>query len=95
MRHHDRGVSVDRLANDNSAAERARWLAELAEALDDARHVVKKLGAAHGEVGAVELYARIEAVRLEVQAIRLRRSCAGDWEFGPEWTDNIPWKRSA
>jgi hypothetical protein len=95
MRHHDRGVSVDRLANDNSAAERARWLAELAEALDDARLLVKALGAARGEIGPVELYARIEAVRLQVQAMRLRRSYGGQREFGPEWINDIPWKRSA
>jgi hypothetical protein len=83
------------LANDNSAAERARWLAELAAALDDARRVVKELGADDGEIGVVELYARIEAVRLEVQAIRLKRSCAPYREYDPEWTKDIPWKQSA
>jgi hypothetical protein len=95
MRDHDRGVCVDRFAIENSAAERARWLAELAEALDEARHVVKELGAAEGEMVAVELYTRIEAVRFEVQAIRLRRSYGRDREFGPEWIEDLPWKRSA
>jgi len=75
--------------------ERARWLGELAEALDDARRVVKQLGADEGDVATVELYARIEAVRVEIQMIRLRRSCGLGEEFGPEWTEDIPWKRSA
>jgi hypothetical protein len=74
---------------------RAVWLADLAAALDDARRLVKELGAADGRIEAIELYARIEAVRLEVQAMRLRRSCGCDQDFGPEWTNNIPWKRSA
>ena len=95
MRDHDRGVSVDRFAIENSAAERARWLAELSGALDDARHLVKELGAAEGDIDAVELYARIEAVRFEVQAIRLRRSYDRDQESGPEWMEDLPWKRSA
>lgn len=81
--------------NEISAAERARWLAELADALDDARQVTKQLGAAEGRIEAVELYARIEAVRLEVQAMRLSRSTEWDRNFDPEWTKNIPWKRSA
>jgi len=42
---------------------------------------------------AVELYARIEALRFEVQAMQLRRT-AQRLEFDPEWT-NLPWQRSA
>lgn len=80
--------------NENSGARRARWLAELADALDDARHLLKELGAGEGRVEALELYARIEAVRLEVIAMQLRRSC-GVRELGPEWTKNVPWRQSA
>ena len=83
-----------RVPIDDSAAMRARWLGELAEALQEARHLVKELEAADGGVEAVELYARIEAVRLEVQAIRIRRP-AGAREFSPEWTKDIPWRMSA
>lgn len=83
------------VSNENSAAARARWLAELADALDDARQLMKQLGAAEGRIEAVELYARIEAVRLEVQTMRLRRSTEGGGDSNPEWTKNIPWKRSA
>lgn len=84
-----------RVPNEDSAAQRARWLAELSDALDDARYLVNQLGAGDGRIEAVELYARIEAVRLEVQAMRLRRICGGSEDFGPEWTKDIPWKRSA
>jgi hypothetical protein len=84
---------VDRVTNRDAAAKRARWLAELGEALDDARQVTKQLGAAEGRIEMVELYARIEAVRLEVQAMRMRRPAARP-AFDPEWTD-LPWQRSA
>jgi hypothetical protein len=56
---------------------------------------MKELGAEEGRIEAVELYARIEAVRLEVQAMRLRRTYGGGADFGPEWTNDIPWERSA
>ena len=89
------GSLVVRVPNEDSAAQRARWLAELADALDDARHLVKELGAEEGRIEAVELYARIESVRLVVQAMRLRRSYGGGEDSRPEWTKDIPWKRSA
>jgi acyl-CoA reductase-like NAD-dependent aldehyde dehydrogenase len=81
--------------NEDSAARRARWLAELADALEEARRLIKQLGAAEGRIDAVELYARIEAVRLEVQAMRLRRSSAGGHKFDREWTKDFPWRCSA
>ena len=86
---------MDRVPNEDTAARRARWLAEVAEALDEARHVVKELGAERGRLEAVELYARIEAARLQVQALRIRRSYDGASNSGPEWMKDIPWKRSA
>jgi hypothetical protein len=84
---------VDRVTNADVAARRARWLAELGDALDEARRLTKKLGAAEGRIEAIELYARIEAVRFEVQAMRLRRT-AQHLKFDPEWTD-LPWQQSA
>lgn len=67
------------------AAQRARWLAELSEALDEARRLIKRLGAAEGQLESVELYARIEAVRLEIEAIRLGRRYASREEADPKW----------
>jgi hypothetical protein len=76
---------------------RARWLGELAAALEEARRLTKQLGADEGRIEAVELYARIEAVRLEIQAMRLTRSSGGGGgeSFDPDWTKDLPWKRSA
>ena len=75
---------------------RARWLGELAAALEEARRLTKQLGADEGRIEAVELYARIEAVRLEIQAMRLTRLSGGGGEsFDPDWTKDLPWKRSA
>lgn len=81
--------------NAGSAAERARWLAELADALDEARDLVRHLGIEEARIDAIDVAARIEAVRNEVQAIRLMRSAGGGQDFGPEWIKNIPWKLSA
>ena len=68
-----------------SPAERARWLAELAEALDDAQRLFQKL-----DLGiiprsdAFELYMRIEAARLEVHSLRLSRSLRPRAEANPQ-----------
>jgi acyl-CoA reductase-like NAD-dependent aldehyde dehydrogenase len=86
---------VNRVPFEVSAAHRARWLAELAEALENARALVKQLGALEGRIEAVELHARIEAVRFEVQAIRLAAKTATATRTDPEWSKNLPWQRSA
>jgi hypothetical protein len=83
------------VSSESFAAERARWLAELSDALDEARGLAKAMGAAEGRVEAVELYARIEAVRLEVQMMRLRGNGARLTDFDPEWSQMLPWQRSA
>ena len=80
---------------EDSAAERARWLAELAHALDEAHLLMKRLGAAEGKIDAVELYARIDALRLEVEMMRLRRSAGCGENYDPKWTKSIPWRLSA
>jgi hypothetical protein len=89
------GSEVVRVPNEDSAAKRARWLAELSAALDEARAVTNELGALEGPNEVVEICARIEAVALEVQAMRLMRFSGGDRQFDPEWSKDIPWKRSA
>lgn len=92
--HHGRGVCLDRMANVEYAARRAVWLGELADALDVARHLVKEFES-EGRIDAIELHARIEAARFEVQALRLRRSPSDCEDSDPEWSKDIPWKRSA
>jgi hypothetical protein len=47
-----------------------------------------------GGPAAMELYLRVEAARLEVQALRLGRRYRRIDEIDPEWTEPSPWKRS-
>jgi putative heme degradation protein len=83
------------MSNPDFAVHRARWLAELAEALDQARDIAKRLAIEEGRLEAVELSARIDCLRTEVQGIRLMRIPAAAQDFGPEWTKDVPWKLSA
>ena len=85
---------MERAPKQEQAAGRARWLAELSATLDEARRLVKQLGADEGRLEAVELYARIEAARLQIHALRLQSSDSAR-HFNPEWTKDIPWKLSA
>jgi len=53
--------------------DRARWLAELARAIDEAQQLVWRLALLRGDsVSSSEIYGRLEAARDEVQ--RLQRS---------------------
>lgn len=79
--------------NATAAAERARWLAELAQALDEARRLVKCLGAAENRIDAAELHARIEVVLLEVQVLRSRGNGSRLADANPEWMKMPPWQR--
>ena len=67
------------------AVARARWLAELAAALDQARDLLPALNYLRDNGSeAIALGARIDALRGEVELMqRLRRSDAG--EFHPNW----------
>jgi G:T-mismatch repair DNA endonuclease (very short patch repair protein) len=85
---------VRRFPGEDSAAQRAYWLAELAQALDAAQRAVNELRT-EGRAETAVLYARIEAASVEVRTLRLKRSGGGAQDFGPEWSDNLPWKRSA
>ena len=86
---------MNRIPDNGPAALRAHWLAELAEALEAARSLVSDLEAGDERIDAVDLCSRIEAVRNEVLAMRLKRSPSRDHEFRPEWSENLPWTRSA
>ena|SRR5438128_7196816 len=90
-----RGAAVNRLSSDSSGAGRAQWLAELSEALNEAHKLMWKLGIGDsGGPAAMELYLRVEAARLEVQALRLGRRYQMIDDVDPEWTEPSPWKRS-
>ena len=84
-----------RLPNEGAGAARARWLAEIAQALEEARHVIKQLGADGGRIEILDLYERIDALALDVESMRRMRSSPGREHLRPEWTQNVPWTLSA
>ena len=67
---------------DRAAAVRARWMAELAAAVDDAQRVAWRLAAeARTSQEARALYGRLEAVRLELEELRgIQPGGAGELE---------------
>lgn len=78
---------MDRSPDQAGAADRARWLVELAEAIDQAQRVAWALGIAEGDdPDAKELYGRLESVRVEIESLRHGRWTRGSTEFDPCWT---------
>ena len=60
--------------------DRARWLAELARAIDEAQQLVWRLAALRGDnVRSSEIYGQLEAAREEVE--RLQRSANRRMKF--------------
>lgn len=58
-------------SGDRAAAVRARWMAELAAAIEGAQRVAWQLGSArNASLEARELYGRLEAARLELEELR-------------------------
>ena len=56
----------------SSAAGRARWLADVAQALDDAKALIERMGGAFaGRRERAELLYRIEAAQQATRALRL------------------------
>ena len=81
-----------RVPGEGRAAERARWLAELSESLDEAQRLLPRMGVGMSDSPlAVELHFRIEGARLTVQALRLRPMGASTELTGPEWSELPPW----
>ena len=81
------GIDVVGGPSDLSPADRARWLAELSEALDQALVLITRFALAADHQGeAFELYLRIEAARLEIHSLRLSRSLRPPDDSHPDWT---------
>ena len=79
---------MERLPIENSAAERARWLAELSAAIEEAQRLLWRLGVSEGNSSAAkELYGRLELVRAETEWLRLRGFRRAAEEFTPDWTE--------
>src|SRR6478672_10489876 len=86
-----RGDEVCSVPTEVPAAERARWLAELSEALDQAHRILVELRPSLDRRSeALELFLRIEAARLEVQSLRLSRSLNPRSQNEPERTYILP-----
>lgn len=73
------------------AAERACWLADLTQAIDDAQRLAWHLSSDGSHPEAMDLYARLELARIEVEVLRgngwasVPQDCCSDWtEFLPE-----------
>jgi hypothetical protein len=75
------------------AAARARWLAEVAETLEQAEYLVSRLkvGCQHaGLIGELEL--RIRVAKGEVEALRASRPLRSGAD--PKWTGIPPWEET-
>jgi len=83
---------VTRVPIDVSAAERARWLAELSEALEQTERLIWSLSDRPGASPEFrELYGRVDAARAEVQSLRFKRSAGPRPNIQPFWTEFAPW----
>ncbi len=85
---------VGLIDNHAAAAEQARWLAELAQAIDRSQRLARTLAAAEPDsIEALELHGRLDAIGREVEALRrgsreiLRR------KIDPMWIGLLPWNR--
>ena len=84
---------MDRQSNDAGAAERTRWLAELADAIEEAQRVAWRLGVSEGaDPEAKDLYARLEAARDEVDALRRRTWAGAQQQLDPIWMKLLAWQ---
>jgi len=80
---------------DIAASERARWLAEVSKALDDAHRLASELGIPQlHNVEAVELCARIAAARAQAKGLRLGRAEEDAAQLGPKWS-SLVWPKRA
>ena len=77
-----------------TAAERALWLAELSQALDEAQKLASDLGLQHMQIPeAAELCSRLAAARAQVKGLRLSRADDAAEHQGSKWTNHPIWPR--
>ena len=78
--------AVNRPGDRSGAAERARWLAELAEAVDQAQRLAWSLGVLEAGLAEVEgVHRRLEAARIEIEALRRGTWPARQADIDPLW----------
>lgn len=72
-------------------AGRGPWLAELSEAIDQAQQLARTLSSAAGQCPEAEdSYARLEAIRIEVENLRLGAWGGRPAEIDPIWSIFFP-----
>ena len=77
-----------------AAAERSRWLAELAQAVDQAQWLAKGLRASvEQRAAARQIYESLEAMRIEVELLRRGGWVARGEDNDPQRTNLFPWNR--
>lgn len=87
-----RDLIVNRNRSRIGAAERARWLAELSAALEEAHRLAFELGLPDmRDHDATELCARLSAARAQVQGLQLARTEDASNEPDPNRTIPIVW----
>lgn len=84
---------MDQESSGAVASERARWLSELSVAIDQAQKLAWRLGVSEGDdPEALDLYARLELAREEVESLR-RGGWAGEQsQLDPFWINLLPWR---
>jgi hypothetical protein len=83
---------VNRLGDRPATAERARWLAELAQAIGEAQRVARSLSASRGHCPeSALLHAQLELVRIEVEELRRGGWGARPIRIDPHRTNLVPW----
>ena len=86
--------AANQAAAQAAAVERARWLAELAFAIDRAQRLARTLAVTERDgAEAVDLSQRLEQLRLEVDELRRGRRLLLRREVDPRWMGLLPWNR--
>ena len=76
-----------------NATARAQWLAELADALEQAQQLAWTLGVSEGRSSeAKNLYGQLESVRIEVESLRRGRARTLPQDKRPLRPDLLPWR---
>lgn len=81
---------MHRARNQAAARERARWLDELAQAIDQAQRLTWRLGVLEGDNEEARLlYARLEAAHSEVESLRFGDRLGVRNEIDPKWLEGL------
>ena len=83
---------MNRRGDRGGGAERARWLAELAQAVDQAQRHAWSLEVSQASVAEVDgLYRRLEAARIDIEALRRGTWPTRQSDPDPLWTSLLDW----